>query len=319
MAKGKSNVETGPQTGAPPSLEFVAVDRLAIDPAYQRATDGPYSQRIIIGMVREWKWPLCQPLVVARRDDGQLMVLDGQHRLAGARRRGDIAHLPCVVLAGIGLKGEASAFVDLNTKRQKLSQTDIFHGQLAAGDPVAQTTHELLTKTGWRVVRSTNTQSFKPGDLTCAPFVASQVRIHGRHAVETALTTLRNAYPDEAVTQPARLIGALVQIFRSDAMLPMADRIRARMAEYSATVWARRCDTKRAAQPGLSIQQGLVVVILEAAGLARAMAQAALPAIRQDKFRTAEPEWCEQCERRCTRQDAERCTSKFCKLKALPG
>jgi hypothetical protein len=37
---------------APPTLEWVATDRLAVDDAYQRATDTPGSRRIILGMLK---------------------------------------------------------------------------------------------------------------------------------------------------------------------------------------------------------------------------------------------------------------------------
>jgi hypothetical protein len=67
-----------PQQGNPPSLEWCSVDRLSVDRAYQRATDSPASRKIIAAMVKGWDWTLCQPLVVSRRADGGLFILDGQ-------------------------------------------------------------------------------------------------------------------------------------------------------------------------------------------------------------------------------------------------
>jgi hypothetical protein len=51
------------------------------------------SQALIRQIARHWDWDLCLPLVVSRRADGSLYVIDGQHRLAAARIRGDIDHL----------------------------------------------------------------------------------------------------------------------------------------------------------------------------------------------------------------------------------
>lgn len=210
----KPTAVCGPVRNAPPTLEWIAVDRLQVDPAYQRATDGPNSRKIIVGMVKAWDWALCQPLVVSRRADGSLFILDGQHRHTGAVERGDIPHLPCVILSGCDTESEAEAFVALNTKRQKLSQADIFHGMLAAGDETAKATALLLEQTGWRIVGHTSTNAYRPGDLACAPMLANAVRVHGEPIVRNALTSLREAYQDKAVTNAATLIKALLSIYR---------------------------------------------------------------------------------------------------------
>lgn len=324
-------IARGPQTGAPPSLEFIALDRLQVDPADQRATDGPYSRRIIRGMVQEWKWALCQPLVVARREDGSLWILDGQHRHAGAKERCDIAHLPCVVLPAIGAAEEARSFVELNTRRQRLSQADIFHGMLAAGDADAKAAAELLEETGWRIVRSDNTQGFRPGDLTCAPRVVALLKTHGSGAVRNALTVLRQAYTDEAVTAPARLIEALVRIFRADGRYEVEPaRLIAAMKPIAAGAWLPRAGRRRTERPHESQVLALSIVLLQAAGLARdpsapigfavpknPSAQPIPGAIRDELF-TLEggKAFCSQCDRSVTAGVARNCLSRFCKLKA---
>lgn len=211
---GFKPVAPGPVNGVPPTLEWVAIERLNIDESYQRATDGPHSQKIITGMVRTWEWSLCQPLVVSRRGDGSLWVLDGQHRLAGARRRGDILHLPCVLLHGQDTGGEASAFVALNTRRQKLSQSDVFNGMLAAGDENAKSVQILLERTGWRIVRHTNTACYGPGELASAPMLVNALRVHGEAVVSNALASLREAYPDKPVRNGSTLLKALIAIYR---------------------------------------------------------------------------------------------------------
>lgn len=205
---------TGPQKGSPPTLEWTAVDRLSVDPAYQRATDGVQSRRIILGMIKCWDWSLCQPLVVSRRSDGSLFILDGQHRHAGALERGDIAHLPCVILPGLAHDGEAEAFVALNTKRQRLSQTDLFNGMLAAGDLDAVEIAAVIEATGWKVARGKAATSYGPGHLTCAPALVKLAKQNGMIPVRNALTALREAYPDTSFNNAATLLKALVSIYR---------------------------------------------------------------------------------------------------------
>lgn len=209
-------VERGPIKGAPPSLEWVAVERLEVDPAYQRAVEGEHSRRIINGMVREWDWALCQPLVVSRRADGRLFILDGQHRHSGAIERGDVLHLPCVLVQGCDLAGEASAFVALNTRRQRLSQSDIFNGMLAAGDPDAVHMAGILEQTGWRQGRGSGVATYRPGTLICAPMLVKALRINGEAPVRNALASLREAYADKVVQNASSLLKALILIYRGD-------------------------------------------------------------------------------------------------------
>ena len=87
------------QRGQRPSLEFRPIADLQIDESYQRSIDTGPSQSLVKRIARDWDWGLCQPLNVAKREDGSLWVIDGQHRLAAARDRGDIYDLPCVVIA----------------------------------------------------------------------------------------------------------------------------------------------------------------------------------------------------------------------------
>ncbi|MFN3424855.1 MAG: hypothetical protein ACK40C_09150 [Novosphingobium meiothermophilum] len=201
---------------APPTLEWVAVDRLAVDPAYQRATDTHASRRIIGGMVKCWDWALCQPLVVARRSDGSLFILDGQHRWEGASQRGDVPHLPCVILSNFDHAAEAETFVALNTKRQRLSQTDLFNAMLAAGDETAKQTATIIAETGWKIARGSNAASYGAGYLACAPMLANAARVHGPAVVRNALTTLREAYPDTAFNTANTMLKALIAIYRDD-------------------------------------------------------------------------------------------------------
>lgn len=206
----------GPQNGNPPSLEWLSVSQLQVDPSYQRATDGPLSASIIAGMVKAWEWSLCQPLVVSRRPDGALMILDGQHRHAGATARGDIPHLPCVVVTGCDVATEAKTFVALNTRRQKLAQSDIFNGMLAAGDLDAKAMADILAETGWKQVRMRNLKVAAPGSLLCAPMLVKYAKYKGQAVVRNALAALREAYPDTQVSNSSTLLKALMVIYEGN-------------------------------------------------------------------------------------------------------
>lgn len=265
---GAINVARGPVVGNPPSLEWLAVGQLQIDPAYQRACDGPGSRALIARMIKRWEWPLCQPLVVTRRLDGSLFVIDGQHRWNGAKARGDIPHLPCVVIPAIALEDEAKTFVNLNTARQKLNQVEIFKGMLAASDPAALALVKLLDETGWRLARHANSVAFNPGELACAPMLAKQVQTSGEAPVRNALTALREAYPETPVTTPARMLGALILIFEDDARrrgFDADDLIDALAAYEQPTDWIGEGLGMARANPSLTRREALAEAMIEAA------------------------------------------------------
>lgn len=261
-----SNLQPGPQVGAPPSLEQIPVDRLAVDTTYQRATDSPQSRRIIVGMVKRWDWSLCQPLVVSRRSDGSLLILDGQHRHAGAIERGDIPFLPCVILSSLDLEGEAKTFVELNTKRQRLTQAEVFHGMLAAGDPQAKAVADLIAQAGWTVRKGSNTAAYKPGDLECAPMLVKVYAFKGEAPVKFALTALRAAYPETPVRQSATLLKALIDVFDMmfDDPVPTARLIDA-VGAVQPDTWLSRGIIHRERFPAMSIVGAIAATMLAAA------------------------------------------------------
>lgn len=265
MAK-KAKSLNGPVIGSPPSLEWIGVERLQIDPAYQRATDGHHSRKIIFGMVKGWDWTLCQPLVVARRDNGDLFILDGQHRHQGAIERGDIAHLPCVILAGCNHAREAETFVALNTRRQRLSQADIFNGMLAASDPDAVRMASILAETGWRQARSTNLEVQRPGALLCAPMLVKMVKSYGEAPVRNALASLREAYPETPVTNASCLLKALTLIYREDSLAGIdPDLFIETLGTMQPGDWPDYGRERRRLSPALSNIEGIAEAMIYAA------------------------------------------------------
>lgn len=204
-------------TGAPPTLEWVAAAQLNVDPLYQRETAGCRSQRLIASMAENWDWRLCMPLVVSRRPDGVLMVIDGQHRLSGALAHGGITHLPCVIssFAG-GAAAEADAFVQLNTRRQRLTQYDIFRAALASGDADAHTVMDLITGAGLTLAKNDVTDRWKPREIYCAPFLQRQLSAFGPTHIASALHCLANAYPDTVVTSSGTILKTLLFFYRDE-------------------------------------------------------------------------------------------------------
>lgn len=174
------------QRGQRPSLEFRPIGDLMIDPAYQRSIDTAGSQLLIRRIATDWNWDLCQPLNVARRPEGALFVMDGQHRLSAAVLRGDIYDLPCVITASKGSEDEAASFVALNQQRLKLSKIEIFRASLAAGNVEAHDIREALEMAGLSVASTTNYDSWKAGQIGNIAGLELCLRTHGQRILRMA-------------------------------------------------------------------------------------------------------------------------------------
>jgi hypothetical protein len=121
-----SRLKVNPALGQLPVLQYCSPDQLQVDESYQRSLFVPSSQTLIRKIAVYWDWGLCQPLFVARRSDGGLYVVDGQHRLEAAKLRGDIQQLPCVISHFDSAAEEAASFVALNQQRRPLNRLQLF-------------------------------------------------------------------------------------------------------------------------------------------------------------------------------------------------
>lgn len=199
-----------PIKGAPPTMEWISVDELKIDEAYQRAIDAPQSQRLILDIACNWDWSLCGPLNVSRRPDGSLYVLDGQHRLAGAKMRSDIPHLPAIISRFAAVKDEAVFFVKANTARKNPTPLDKFNARCLAGDETALAIRGLVQSANLSIARSTYT--LKPGEVGCVAVLQRLFKQYGAKLLSAALVNMAEAFPSEPLRVADELLPGLCLI-----------------------------------------------------------------------------------------------------------
>jgi hypothetical protein len=116
---------------------------LIVDEAYQRL---PNANKVLL-LAKAWSWIACGVIIVASRN-GMFYVIDGQHRVAAARRRTDIETLPCMVYETESAVAEASGFLQANRNRKPLRGTEFFKALLAKGDEVAIVCKALCDSSG---------------------------------------------------------------------------------------------------------------------------------------------------------------------------
>lgn len=125
------------------NFEMIDKRELLIDTEYQRTmVQGDRAMKI----ARHFRWTLFGSLIVVKRDDGVLYVVDGGHRLRAAWKRTDIKQVPCMVYSAESIREEARMFVDLNTSPVGMSAFQRYRAQLVAGDEYAVKANQIVSK-----------------------------------------------------------------------------------------------------------------------------------------------------------------------------
>ena len=125
--------------------------------AYQRATIHPKSTKI----AREFWWPLFEPLMVAKRNDGRYWVFSGAHRLRAARMRDDVTVVPCIVYYGMDLEDEAKAFRLGAKNRSAISAFDSHRAAVTGGDEIAIEARRIVEMNGYSISKNVGEFCFR--------------------------------------------------------------------------------------------------------------------------------------------------------------
>lgn len=138
----------GEHLALPGRLEWVPVGRIVADPAYQRTL----SIKQVTTIARAFDPFILGVIIVSQRDDGQLYVLDGQHRVEALRTLGYADdHIPAMVYVNLSLEDEARIFAQTNKNRMYLPPQYHFRARLVAGDKEALALKETVEHYGFHL------------------------------------------------------------------------------------------------------------------------------------------------------------------------
>jgi hypothetical protein len=265
-----SRLKVNPAQGTMPVLQYCTPDQLRIDDTYQRTLETGPSQTLVRRITMFWDWSLCQPLIVARRDSGEFFVVDGQHRLAAAKLRGDIFQLPCVVASYASAADEAASFVALNQQRRALSRLDVFKAALAAGDADATSIAAALDDAGLRLATSTNLDTIAPGSVSNVGGLQKCLRAHGPEVLSAALDVLAQSYKGQVLRYAGSIFPGIAAIVASEvkAVIPhetwadceMFVVMTEMVGGAEQTEWRRDMVAAKAEDPNLSYERASVAV-----------------------------------------------------------
>jgi hypothetical protein len=160
-------------TGAPGDLLYLDKTVLEIDHHYQRHAKNAR----VLRLAKRWNWLACGVLTVAKRGS-RYYVVDGQHRLMAALKRGDIDRLPCLVFESVDVRDEAVAFRDANKERRPITTFEQWNADLVAQDEATLFAHTLITDAD-----RTPSQNAGPSTVRCLSSIVSAARFNREELV----------------------------------------------------------------------------------------------------------------------------------------
>lgn len=269
---GTDRLKLNPALGRMPTLQFCRPAELHIDPSYQRDASSDASMVLIRRIAQHWNWDLCQPLVVARRQGviEQLFVIDGQHRLAAARMRGDIDQLPCVILAYASAADEAASFVSLNQVRRPLTKLEIFKAAIASGDTQAVAISEAMAAAGLSIAPHGNFTTWKPGMVANIGGIEAGWRIHGPEVSKAAMIALRHAFLGQVLQYAGTIYPGILAVCDDEIRMrgsfagPRADAFASFLGETEQAEWRASVLRARGDDTDLSMSAAARLVVRKA-------------------------------------------------------
>lgn len=202
-------------------LEMVDIDRLVIDPEYQRPI-GKDGRKAIEKIAANFEWTKFSTVVVAPVSNGRFAIIDGQHRTTAAKLCG-LKAVPCQIVE-LDRAGQASAFSAINGSVTKVTAWNIYKAALAAKEGWALQCRRATDAAGCRLMTYNKATSVRePGELYGVNTVRALIEKHGEDIVTLALKAYRaSVYGDLALawsnTFVVAWIAAVAQCPRARSM-----------------------------------------------------------------------------------------------------
>jgi hypothetical protein len=140
-------------------IVWLPTQTLLVDSDYQRRV----SQSKVSKMAKNWHPQSVGVIVVSLRADGRYYVIDGQHRVAAAKKIG-ITELRCEVHKDLPIQTEAKTFHYNNANRKSPNRIELFNALRIEGDPAVALVDRLVASVGRHVGEGKSTAT----NIRCA-------------------------------------------------------------------------------------------------------------------------------------------------------
>lgn len=179
-----SRAVTPPESlGAAPVLDWIAIENLRLDDAYQRPLK-PSNWVAIRKIAENFSWSRFQPIVVSPLEGGHFAVVDGQHRTHAAKLVG-IESVPAMS-CHLTRAEQASAFSWINGNTTAISTFHVYKAALAAREAWAMDCMAAVDAAACRMMTyNRSTKEKRGGEIYSISLIREHVDA-GRTATVTA-------------------------------------------------------------------------------------------------------------------------------------
>jgi hypothetical protein len=186
------------------SIQWLAIDELQTEPGF---TQRPFDPSFAKKLAQEFDPDLVGfPLVV--RIGVRLVIIDGQHRVAGARQAfGEGQRIQCELVEDITVTRAAQLFRGRNTRRNVKPLADFLVG-ITAKDPTISAINNALTACGWHVAGTAGNNSIAA--------VVALMRIYrlknNADLITAVLSVIRNAWGNDSANTAGEFMVGLALV-----------------------------------------------------------------------------------------------------------
>ena len=200
--------------GAQPSLHWLPIADLLIDPAYQSPIVASGRQRIY-RIARTFSWSCFPPVVVAAIEGGKFAIIDGQHRATAAAVAG-FDKVPCQIVTATR-EEQAAAFKTINGTRNPSSRMALQAAAAGASEPSAVRVAEICARAQVKLLRyPVPVDRQTPGQTMAVGTVEQCLKRYGEDTLITALQCVTQTKNNRPGALSARLIKALCIVLDRD-------------------------------------------------------------------------------------------------------
>ncbi len=206
-----ANVDPGPA----PMLQWIEIERLVVDEAYQRPL---YARNVqaIQRIAEAFCWAKFATVHVAPIEGGLFAIVDGQHRTHAAAACG-MKSVPCQVIQ-MTAREQAQAFTAINGVATAVQPLHLYRAALAAGEAWAHELGRTCELAGCRMMTGTrSTDDKQPREIYAITTVRRAIAQHGAPAVTAALKAIGDApgYGGKPIVWGNPYLGAAIHAIAS--------------------------------------------------------------------------------------------------------
>ncbi|MXQ13567.1 ParB N-terminal domain-containing protein [Microvirga makkahensis] len=242
--------------GAVPMLQWLRIEDLLVDPAYQRPIVGQ-GRRNVMRIAKAFSWSCFSPVVVSPVEGGKFVIIDGQHRTTAAALIG-FDSVPCQVVIA-SREQQAAAFKAINGITVPISPMALHAAAVVAREPWAIDTADICLRAEVELLRyPLPVERQRAGQTMAVGAITQCLKRFGPDTLITALQCVTQTVNNIPGALTSRMIRALCEVLHSNpywresglALLEAFDTIelaaiQTRAAMYAGTMRISQVDSIR--------------------------------------------------------------------------